>query len=129
MTMHPIKLAGATQRRLAHSYVDAMPVGGVIRFEPEPKRSMDQNAKLWAMLGDISKQAQHNGRTYRPEVWKVLFLSALGKQPEFIMGLEGEAVPVGFRSSHMTVAQMSDLIEFICAWAAENGITFKDRGF
>ncbi|MGR1580705.1 recombination protein NinB [Thalassobius sp. S69A] len=45
------------------------------------------------------------------------------------MGLNGEPFPVGFRSSAMTVSQMSDLIEFISAWAAQHGVVFTERGF
>ncbi|MGR1583467.1 recombination protein NinB [Thalassobius sp. S69A] len=129
MAVHPIKLATDTQRHLAHRYVDAMPEGGVIRFEPEPKRSLEQNAKLWAMLGDISKQAEHNGMRHSPETWKALFMHACGHEVAFQMGLNGEPFPVGFRSSAMTVSQMSDLIEFISAWAAQHGVAFTERGF
>lgn len=129
MAIHAIKLAGPRQRQLARTWLDAMPEGGVIKFEPNPKRSADQNAKLWAMLSDISKRATHNGQRYSPDMWKALFMHACDHDVRFVMGLNGEPFPMGFRSSQLTVAQMSDLIEFISAWAAENGVIFTERGF
>ena len=129
MAMHPIKLASDKQRALAKAYVDKMPDGGIIRFDPEPKRSIEQNAKMWAMLGDIAKQAEHMGHRQSPETWKALFMHACGHEVRFISGLNGEPFPAGFRSSQLTVPQMSELIEFMHYWAAQNGIQFVERGF
>ncbi|MGL5733630.1 MAG: recombination protein NinB [Beijerinckiaceae bacterium] len=40
-------------------------------------------------------------------------------------GLDGRPFPQGFRSSRMTVAQMSAMIEYMTAWGAENGVRFS----
>lgn len=129
MTKHSLKLSAPRVRDLAHAYIDKAPEGTVVSFETEPKRSLDANAKLWAMLSDISKQCEHNGQQYSPEVWKVLMMSSLGHECRFVLGLEGEAVPMGFRSSQMTVSQMSDLIEWIYKWGAENGVRWSEKGW
>jgi hypothetical protein len=92
----------------------------VVKIEP-PKRSAEQNAKLWAMLTEIS-EAEPGGRQIDPEIWKGAFMLGLGHEVRFEQGLNGEPFPVGFRSSHLSKAQMSDLIEFIQAWCAENGV-------
>jgi hypothetical protein len=87
----------------------------------EATRSLDQNALLWSVLSDISR-AKPEGRCHTPEVWKCLFMSACGHAVQFEMGLDGKPFPVGFRSSKLTKAQFSELIEFIYSWCAEKGI-------
>jgi hypothetical protein len=88
-------------------------------------RSLDQNARLWAMISDVSR-AKPEGRTHTPEVWKCLFMSACGHAVQFETGLDGKPFPVGFSSSRMTKAQMSDLMEFVAAWGAERGVVWSE---
>lgn len=113
------------RRDLAHRLVAAAPVGAVMTISPA-KRTSDQNARFWAMLSDISR-AKPEGRVHTPEAWKALFMHALGHSVRFEMGLNGEPFPVGFRSSQLTKAQMSDLMEFMSAWAAERGVIFSNE--
>ena len=113
------------RRDLAHKLVAAAPVGAVMTISPA-KRSTDQNARFWAMLSDIAR-AKPEGRVHTPEAWKALFMHALGHSVRFEMGLNGEPFPVGFRSSKLTKGQMSDLMEFMSAWAAERGVIFSNE--
>lgn len=113
------------RRDLAHKLVAAAPVGAVMTVSPA-KRSTDQNARFWAMLSDIAR-AKPEGRVHTPEAWKALFMHALGHSVRFEMGLNGEPFPVGFRSSKLTKGQMSDLMEFMSAWAAERGVIFSNE--
>lgn len=101
------------------------PPGWTVEIK-EPRRSMDANAKMWAMLSDVSK-ARPEGRQWTPEVWKCAFLHSLGHQVAFAEGLDGSGpFPIGFRSSKLTVRQMSDLIEVITEYGTRNGVVFKD---
>src|SRR6188768_3629213 len=104
-----VRLVGASQRALAKRLIDAAPLNAVVKIAEE-KRSLDQNAKFWAVLSDISR-AMPEGRRHSPEVWKALMMAACGHEVAFEMGLDGRPFPVGFRSSHLNKAQMSDLIE------------------
>jgi hypothetical protein len=113
------------RREQAHRLVDAAPVGAVMTIAPA-KRTTDQNSRMWAMLSDISR-AKPDGRMHTPETWKALFLHAMGHASRFEMGLNGEPFPVGFRSSLLSKSQMSDLMEFMSAWAAEKGIRLHDE--
>lgn len=113
------------RRDLAHKLVAAAPVGAVMTISPA-KRSTDQNSRFWAMLSDIAR-AKPEGRVHTPEAWKALFMHALGHSVRFEMGLNGEPFPVGFRSSKLTKGQMSDLMEFMSAWAAERGVIFSNE--
>lgn len=92
----------------------------------EPTRSMDANAKMWAMLADVSK-ARPEGRQWVPETWKSAFLHSLGHQVAFAEGLDGSGpFPIGFRSSKLSVRQMSDLIEVITEYGTRHGVVFRD---
>ncbi|EGI6716719.1 hypothetical protein IGX47_000772 [Escherichia coli] len=39
----------------------------------ERNRSLDQNRKLWACLGDVSRQVEWHGRWLDAESWKCVF--------------------------------------------------------
>jgi hypothetical protein len=120
-----IILASQKQRDLAKQIIDAAGVGFVVRIS-EPKRSLEANALMWALLSDISR-AKPDGRRHTPEVWKALFMSACGHEVQFAAGLDGNPFPVGFRSSRLSVRQMADLITFIIAWGDERGVAWSDR--
>ena len=117
-------LRGQTQRDLAKRLIDAAPADGVVKIS-EPKRAVSQNARMWAMLSDVSR-AKPDGRTHTPEVWKALFMHALGHETRFEMGLSGEPFPIGFRSSRLTVRQMADLITFIAEYGDRHGIRWSE---
>jgi hypothetical protein len=118
-------LRGDAQRVLAKNMIDAAPINAVVRIAPE-KRSLDQNAKLWAMLSDISR-AKPEGRRHTPEVWKCLFMNACGHEVAFETGLDDRPFPIGFHSSSLTKAQMSDLIEFIYEYGARHNIVWSEK--
>lgn len=79
------------------------------------------------MLADISSQAEINGKSYRPDQWKCIFMKAMGKEAEFLPTLDGDSFfPTGFRSSDLSVREMSDLQTFLEAWGIERGVAFKE---
>lgn len=118
-------LMGDTQRQFAMHLITKAPQDAVVKIS-EAKRSNDQNAKMWAMLSDISR-AKPEGRTHIPETWKCIFMSALGHEVLFETGLDNRPFPVGFRTSRLTKAQMSDLIEFIYAYGANNNVKWSEN--
>jgi len=120
-----VLLRGEHQRRLAHQLIDKAPQDAVVKVSAA-KRSDDQNAKMWAMLSDISR-AKPEGRAHIPEVWKCIFMAALGHEVKFEMGLDGQPFPIGFRTSKLTKAQMSDLIEFIYAYASKHNVKWSEE--
>ena len=125
MTMaQTIILAGTRQRALARRCVDEAPDGYVVTIR-EPRRSLDQNAKFHAMLADISK-AKPLGREHTPDIWKALMLKACGHQVQFALGIDGEPFPIGFRSSKLNKSQMSDIIEFMYQFGAENDVKWSE---
>lgn len=92
-------------------------------------RTDEQNAKLHALLGDIAQQATWQGDKLDIDGWKNLFVSGhtiATKAPyKLVMGMEGELVNVRERTSKMSVRRLASLIEYVQAWAMDNGIVFK----
>lgn len=130
MSRHVLSLWNEADRKRARQYIEQALPGTRLEFKAS-KRSLPQNDLMWSMLTDIAVQKEHNGRKYTPDQWKVIFLSAIGREVQFIPSLDGKTfIPWGQSSSDLSKAEMSSLIEFITAWGAENGVTFhgEDAG-
>lgn len=127
MSRHLLVLHSAADRARATRYLAQAPAGTRVEFKAA-KRSLAQNDRLWAMLTDIAAQKEHGGRKYTPDQWKALFMHACGREMQFVPTLDGTSfMPLGYRSSELSKAEMSELIEFMAAWGAENGVTFHDQ--
>lgn len=124
MNGQTIILRGAAQKQLAKDLIDRAPCDAVVNIR-EKRRSLDANARMWAMLSDISR-AKPDGRKHTPETWKALFMHALGYETRFEMGLNGEPFPVGLRTSRLTVRQMADLITFIAEYGDRHGVHWSE---
>lgn len=102
------------------------PDGFIVRVT-EPTRSLESNAKLWAMLNDISQQVIWHGRWLQSEDWKHIFTASL-KQMQVVPNLDNTGfVALGMSTSKMTKREMSDLIELIMAFGAQNNVKFGDQ--
>jgi hypothetical protein len=113
-----------TDRDKAVEWIKKAPLGCIVEFR-ENKRTVAQNAKLWSMLTDVSRQVLHAGKRYPADTWKVLFMSALGHEVRFIPSLDSMSyVPLGFSSSELSKSEMSDLIEFIASEGVKRGVIF-----
>lgn len=123
MTGHTIILG--IDRRAAHRLVDCAPPGSVLNIA-KARRTLDQNAKMFAMLSDISR-AKPLGRRHTPDDWKAIMMNACGWECQFQQGLDGRPFPMGFRSSRLTKEQMSNLIEYMLAFGAEHGVIWSDE--
>ena len=95
----------------------------VLEIKPAT-RSLEQNARLWAMLSDISRQVDWYGRKLTPDDWKHVFSAALKKQ-DVVPGLDGGFVVLGLSTSKMTKAEMCDLQTLMEAFGAEKGVRFS----
>ncbi len=124
-----VHLDSQSNAKLAHSFVDrAFQAGGYCVEVKPASRTTEQNDKMWAMIGDIHKAIPvFNGQRMSPDRWKSVFMDALGMETEYVPKLEGGGfVPVGFKSSRLSKAQFSDLIELIQAFAAQEGVELKE---
>lgn len=118
-------LRGPSQRSFAKQLIERAPTDAVVTIR-EATRTNDQNAKMWAMLSDVSR-AKPEGRKWTPETWKAAFMHALGHQVQFCEGLDGTGpFPLGFRSSRLTVRQMIDLIECIYEYGSRHRVQWSE---
>lgn len=97
--MHKILLNSAYSRARAYGLIERAPAGWVVTIA-EPKRTTDQNSRLWAMLSDVAV-SKPLGRMHTPEEWKCIFMSACGWEVAFLPGLDGRFLPYGYRSSSL----------------------------
>lgn len=119
-------LANDAIRAKAALWVAKAPRDTRITFQG-PKRTLPQNARMWAMLTDISTQTDHFGQKYSTDEWKCIFLSALGQEMKFVPSLDGKAfIPIGHSSSNLSVEEMTGMIELMFMFGAEKGVTFHD---
>ena len=118
-------LAHDTARKGVGAFALAAPEGWHVTFRP-PTRSLDQNARMWAMLADVAKQVEWYGRKLTPEAWKCVFSASLKKQ-DVVPGLHGDFVVLGQSTSQMTIREMGDLMELVAAFGAERDVRFADE--
>jgi hypothetical protein len=95
-----------------------------VRVKPET-RSTEQNAKMWAMLGDVSRQVEWHGKKLDPSDWKHVFSAAITKQA-VVPNLDGTGfVVLGQSTSDMTKSEMSELIELMTAFGVDRGVSWS----
>ena len=115
-------------RRLAAAHCAIAPDGTHVVFDPEPGRSLEQNAYQWPYLDAFSKQLlwPANGEMVRmsPEAWKDVLTSAFEEEikPRLAMGLDGGVVMLGKRTSQFGKRKFAEWMEFLIATAAMRGI-------
>ena len=118
------RLVHSEARRRAALAVQQAPEGHVVTIKP-PTRSGEQNAMLHALLTEIAARVPWAGKLRDVETWKRLitaaWLRARGDSVEFLPALDGHGVDVVFRrTSTLTRAECSELVDFVQAWAAEH---------
>jgi hypothetical protein len=93
----------------------------------EEQRNLNQNAKLHALLGEVASQKEWAGQKWDSHDWKRLltaaWMRANGQSASVIPAIDGYGFDVLYRhTSALSKSEMSDLLEFIVAWCAQNGI-------
>ena len=120
-----LTITGEVARKAICRYVLAAPEGHIVTIG-EPTRSLEANAKMWAMLSELSEQTDWHGMKLSPEEWKDL-LSAGLVQLKVVPNMEGNGfVILGQRTSKLTKSQFAALIEFITAFGIGRGVVFSD---
>ena len=125
------RLVHATARRRAAECIAAAPEGYVVTVQ-EPTRSLEQNSKLHAALSDIADQIEWHGERMDVDDWKRLLTAAWARaesqQVKLVPALDGNGFDVLYRrTSRMSKSEMSNLIEYLHAWGAEQGVKLNDE--
>lgn len=111
-------------RRRAIEAVRTAPEGYAVKIT-DPKRNLEQNAALWALLQDIADQVEWYGKHLSPEDWKTLLTAGLKRENRVERGLDGGFVILGSSTSAMSKREFSELLEFSHAFAAEHGVNHE----
>lgn len=104
---------------------------GMVVEVKEPTRTLEENAKLHAMLTELSRELYWYGKKLNVEIWKRLCVAAWlrekGEKPLLIPSLDNAGVDIIYeKTSQMSVKQVSELIEWVYAFGAENGVEFNE---
>lgn len=126
MSRAVVIIRSEADRNLCVRTVSQAKVGDRVEFK-RAKRSLPQNARLWAMLTDVARQVPWHGVKLTADDWKLVFLDALKREVRIVPNLDGTGfVNLGRSSSDLTVAEMSDLMELIAAWGTQHGVEFSE---
>lgn len=91
------------------------------------RRSVEQNALLWSRLTELSRQVVWYGEKLSAEDWKDVCSASL-RRARVVPGIDGGSfVPLGMRTSDMSTAEMTALLDLISAFGAEHGVAFADE--
>lgn len=119
------RLVHDTARRLAAAQCQLAPDGYICEIKPAT-RTLEQNARLWAMLTDIANQVDWYGRKLTNEEWKHVFSASLKRQ-DVVPGLDGGFVALGQSTSKMSKKELGELMELISAFGVQHGVKFNDE--
>ena len=113
---------------------EALKSGKKLTMEIKPaSKSREQEEKYHAIIGDIAKQAQHMGAKWSPDDWKRLLVDLYCVEKGMP---SGKVVPsldmtgivqLGMQTRHFTKEQASEFVEFLQAWAADNGVELNEK--
>jgi len=121
-----VKLITKEARQRAVALIFAAPEGYAVTIAEE-SRTQEQNRLMWPLIADIQSQVS-SMQTFSADDIKLRFLHALGTELRFLPELEGAGMfPVGQRSSTLTKAQFTGLIELLFAYGEKNGVVWSHK--
>lgn len=87
-------------------------------------RTDEQNNAVHGLIDQVLKARPfHCGLRMSKESYKAIFMHALGREARMLPTLDGDGLfPLGLSTSKLTIGECRDLIEFILAWCAKEGI-------
>lgn len=125
MSRAVVQIKTQADRNLIARWAQNVDHGTTVEFRA-PRRSIDQNALMWSLLGQISKQVDWYGQKLSSEDWKDVLTASL-RRTRVVPGIDaGTFVPLGMRTSQMTKEEISELLELIYAFGAERGVQFRE---
>jgi len=125
--------ATALMQNLWPKVKNALATGRKMTLEiKDASKSREQEKKYHAIIGDIAKQAQHMGAKWDAESWKRLLVWQFCKEKQIDAGkivpsldMTG-VVQLGQQTRKFTKEQASEFVEFLQAWATDNGVTLNE---
>lgn len=94
-------------------------------FSIDSIRTHEQNAKMWPMLGDISRQVVWMGQKHDTDTWKHI-ITAAHKAQTFVHGIGGSLVVIPCSTRRLSKKAFSELIEQIYSFGAEQEVKWSE---
>ena len=92
----------------------------------EMTRTLEQNARMWATLTDISEQVVWHSLKLTPEEWKHVFTATL-KGQKTVPNLDGTGfIILGQSTRVMSKKELSNLLELAYAFGAEHDVKWSE---
>ena len=97
----------------------------------EPRRTSPENRLLHVLLSELARKVEWAGQKRDAETWKRLCVSAWcranGESVEILPALDGHGIDiVPVRTSRLSKRACADLIEWVYAFGAEQGVEWTD---
>ena len=123
------KLVNGTVKENLISFIRSLPTDSknplVVSIQ-EMTRTLEQNARMWATLTDISEQVVWHGLKLTPEEWKHVFTATL-KGQKTVPNLDGTGfIILGQSTRAMSKKEFSNLLELAYAFGAEQGVKWSE---
>lgn len=127
MTRAVITIRCTADRERAKHWVDRAPLGMRLEFKGQ-RRSVAQNALMWARLTDLSVQLRWHGKHLSASDWKIVLLDALKREHSRVVpNIDGTGfVDLGRSSSDLSKDEMAQFLDLIEAFGAQHGVVFND---
>lgn len=114
-------------RQKIADWAHGAPVGTRVEFK-QAKRTLDQNARMWAMLTDVAQQVKHHGLHLSAADWRLVFMEGLKREMRIVPNLDGTGfVNLGRSTSDLSKSEMADLMDLIEAYGAQHGVVFHAK--
>jgi hypothetical protein len=124
--------AQALMKNLWPKVREALVYGKKLTLEvKDASKSRDTEKLYHELIGQIAKQAQHLGAKWSAEDFKRLLVDQFVREiglanGKVIPNLDGTGiVQLGFQTRNFTQEQGSQFIEWLYAWAANNGVEIQ----
>jgi hypothetical protein len=115
----------ATRERAAQWCWGAEP-GTAVTFATPDKRTLEQNALMWALLTEIAEQVPWHGQHLAPDDWKQLFLADMDRGIRMVPALDGRGfVNLNTSSSALRVREFAALLDAIHKFVADHGVAVR----
>jgi hypothetical protein len=113
--------------------------GPVVVILTRLSKSREQEKKYHAMIGDIAKTVERDGRRFSTDVWKALLIDSyenelinmgegLTHPSKVVISLDGmRAVTIRASSKKFRKSEASGFIQYLYAFGVENGATFSEQ--
>ena len=113
-------------RAKAIDWVTRAPKDTRVTFQG-PQRSLQANAKMWVLLGEVAAQLPWHGLRLSADDYKLIFLDALKREVRMVPNLDGNGfVSLGRSSSDLSKEEMADLITLIVEFGERHGVVFHE---